>query len=362
VTSVFGRVGPVAAALGDYAASQVNNDSGAPGTTVKDALDRIVTTTRVLHVDKNRADVYTETGSPVKPFKTIQAAIDAVAAVAVPGQDWTLYINTGQYVENLVLESLGLKSIALVGIGVVGVVPAAGNALQSTANNANLVKLRIDNIEFTKPIVVTGPNGGACFADVWLQDCKFATGATLALNCINNWSMMDCYVEDAISLTNVVWFYADSARMNGTILMVCDDTLPVPSGGANGTVFLNGVYQMGNITLTKGGAATGVFVAIGSRVNGSAGTITNPAGWTFQAYNSFIRGNFTNNGTLQQRTSFIEKVFTNAGVWTLDQPSSQVKYTPAVGANWVDADPATVAEAIDRIAAEVVILKGGPIT
>lgn len=319
-------------------------------------------TSRVLHVDKNRGDTYTANGSVARPFKTVQAAIDAVAAVGVAGQDWTIFINTGQYVENLVLESLGLHSIALVGIGVVGIVPAAGNAFQSTANNANLVKLRMDNIEFTKPIVATGPDAGVCFVDVWLQDCKFAAGATLALTCLNAWSMMDCYSEDAISLTNVVWFYSDSARMNGTIAMTCDSTANKPSGGSDGTMFLNGVYEMGNITLTKVGTASGIVASIGSRVNGSSGTITVPAGWTMQAYNSFIRGNLTNNGTFQQRTSFVEKVFTNAGTWTLDQPSSQIKYTPAVGASWVDPDPTLVSQAIDRLAAEVVALKGGPIT
>jgi len=41
VTSVFGRVGVVAAAAGDYAASQVTNDSGISGTNVDDALNTL---------------------------------------------------------------------------------------------------------------------------------------------------------------------------------------------------------------------------------------------------------------------------------------------------------------------------------
>ena len=41
VASVFGRTGAVAAAAGDYDASQVDNDSGVSGTTVKDALDAL---------------------------------------------------------------------------------------------------------------------------------------------------------------------------------------------------------------------------------------------------------------------------------------------------------------------------------
>ncbi|HZP20099.1 MAG TPA: DUF2793 domain-containing protein [Bauldia sp.] len=41
VASVFGRTGAVAAALHDYDASQVDNDSGVSGATVKDALDSL---------------------------------------------------------------------------------------------------------------------------------------------------------------------------------------------------------------------------------------------------------------------------------------------------------------------------------
>ncbi|MFQ5339958.1 MAG: hypothetical protein ACE5F6_00270 [Anaerolineae bacterium] len=41
VDTVFGRVGNVVAALSDYDASQVDNDSGVAGGTVKDALDTL---------------------------------------------------------------------------------------------------------------------------------------------------------------------------------------------------------------------------------------------------------------------------------------------------------------------------------
>ena len=41
VASVFGRIGAVTAALGDYEASQLDNDSGVAGATVADALDAL---------------------------------------------------------------------------------------------------------------------------------------------------------------------------------------------------------------------------------------------------------------------------------------------------------------------------------
>ena len=47
VTSVFGRVGAVVAALNDYNASQINNDSTVVGATVADALDTLAGTVGV---------------------------------------------------------------------------------------------------------------------------------------------------------------------------------------------------------------------------------------------------------------------------------------------------------------------------
>lgn len=281
--------------------------------------------THDVYVDKYRTDTYVETGSRDRPFKVIQDAIDYVASVAVAGQDWTIQIGTGQYVENLLLQNVNLFMISLVGIGgIVGIVPVAGNAIQSTSNNGNLTKLRMYNIEVTRPVVITGPNNGNCYNDVWIQDCKFVLNATITLNCINNFSLMSTYIETDISLTNVTWFYVDSGRLNGTFTMVCDSTINKPNGFTGGTSFINGIYEMGNVTLTKGGTATGVVVLIGSRINGSAGTIINPAGWTLQAYNSFIRGNLTNNGTFQQRGSFVEGTFTNTSTWTNNQKCSQI--------------------------------------
>jgi hypothetical protein len=43
VSTVFGRAGAVVAAAGDYAASQVTNDSSVTGSTNKDALNRLLT-------------------------------------------------------------------------------------------------------------------------------------------------------------------------------------------------------------------------------------------------------------------------------------------------------------------------------
>lgn len=61
VDSVFGRLGSVVAALGDYDASQIDNDSSVTGATVKDALETLdgqgVSEDYILIVDRKATNV-----------------------------------------------------------------------------------------------------------------------------------------------------------------------------------------------------------------------------------------------------------------------------------------------------------------
>ena len=72
-----------------------------PGSTF--FLDTVVTNT--LYVDGNRTDIYTETGSIVHPYKTIQ---DAITAAAIGD---LIYIANGTYPEQLTVDkTLYLKA------------------------------------------------------------------------------------------------------------------------------------------------------------------------------------------------------------------------------------------------------------
>ena len=71
VTSVFSRIGAVVAALNDYAASLVDNDSGVSGATVADALDALNTAIGALNSD-DIANVSDVDGA------TVTAALDTL--------------------------------------------------------------------------------------------------------------------------------------------------------------------------------------------------------------------------------------------------------------------------------------------
>lgn len=114
VSSVFGRIGAVIAALGDYAASLVTNDSSAPGATVADALNYILTDGLLSGPD-----------------------ISATGTIDVSGG--THYSITGPLLANIVVT-----------LGVTG----------SPRDNQEIVIDRQDTSAFTVTIVNGGPLGG----------------------------------------------------------------------------------------------------------------------------------------------------------------------------------------------------------
>lgn len=85
VQSVHGRTGAVVAAVSDYDASQVDNDSGVTGSTVKDALDWLLANKAALS--------HTHTSTAITDFA--EAVDDRVGALLVAGTNITLTYNDG---------------------------------------------------------------------------------------------------------------------------------------------------------------------------------------------------------------------------------------------------------------------------
>jgi hypothetical protein len=323
-------------------------------------LDVLSVVTKTRHVDGNRVDVYAEDGSIVRPHKSIQAAVDAIAALAEASYH-VVSIASGIYAENVVLEDAGLQYIKLQGDGYVSINPAAGNALQSTASNDGLKALLVSNIGFAKPVVIAGAAGAPGFNDVIWDRPRFTAAATLSVSCVNNFSMVDPYSECNISYVNVGWSYIESGQLQGQFNLTMDDTQPVPSSGNAGTLLVNGVFQSGAVSYTIGGTAAYTVATQACRW-GAAGPSTVPAGLSLLAYDSWVRGTLTNNGSITLRNSATEGYVAGTGTLTITgNPGTQVFFAPAGSAglgHWVGADPANLNEAVDRLAVALVARTG----
>lgn len=305
--------------------------------------------TREVYVDVNRLDTYVEDGSVIKPFKTIQGAIDHIIAnnddMLNP---YNVFIQTGKYYENIVLESVNLHRIKLTGVGIVQIRPTSGNALQSTTNNENLVNLHVKGITFLAPVVITGQAGAASFDDHIWEDCNFVPGdgtqkGEVTLTCVNGVTYRRSFNYSCnFNFNNVNYGLLESCSIgSGSILSVTmNDSNPLPSWGAAGGVIVSGSVLTGAPVLGLTSASPYQFMLNFSRVATTASTITIPANMIVTASSSFLRGTWTNNGTLYLRNSFAQALAGIAPVLT--QPASQLNNDSSVAG-------ATVKEALNEL-------------
>lgn len=311
--------------------------------------------TKTIYVDKNRTDAYTEDGTILTPYKTITSAIAYVISLNYDGYI-NIEINNGIYAETITLENEALKYIVLTGKGYVAINPASGNALQSTANNTNLFALHINNIIFSKPVVLTGVNGTTAFTDVMFNNVKFNETGTITASCINNLSFTNgCYDECDIALNNVNYVYQQGSQLQGNLSITSDSTENVPSQGLGSTLMVDSITLLGSPTYTIVGTGTITLAVTGSRW-GVNSAVSVPAGVTIYAYNTFLRGTHTNNGAIVLRSgSTIESYVAGTGTLTITGNDSKFQYYN----NSVSGLTATnVNSAIDEVKSKIVLFAG----
>ncbi len=282
--------------------------------------------TKTIYVDKNRTDTYTEDGTILTPYKTIASAIAYVISLNYDGYI-NIEINNGIYAETITLESEALKYLALTGKGYVSINPASGNALQSTSNNTNLFALHINNIIFSKPIVLTGANGTTAFTDVMFNNVKFNGTGTITASCINNLSFTNgCYDECNITLNNVNYVYQQGSQLQGDLAITSDSTENIPSQGLGSTLMVDSITLLGSPTYNIVGTGTITLAVTGSRW-GVNSAVSIPAGVTIYAYNTFLRGTHTNNGAITLRSgSTIEGYVAGTGTLTITGNDGKFQY------------------------------------
>jgi len=330
--------------------------------------------TKTLWVDGARTDTYTLNGSRTYPYKTIQDAINKIITLGDNDEySYLIEVSPGVYYDQIVLENANLRNIYIHGNGEVILQTLSGSAgsgeswgsssfgssswgssswgtssggtgpiyaLRSIANNANLLKLHIDNIIFEAPFVIHGVCGGNTLSDCVLNNCEFISegpnsfgyiGGIIDLTAVNNFQMKNCRSTESIIFNNVWWSYFESCLLEGDFQFTSSEVC-VPASGSDNVALFNGTYLQGNVEFFSevassggGGISTFTLVTNGSRI-GKGNPVYVPPEVTVYALNSFLRGNWTNNGLLILSNSHVQTLsYSGIGLVSVDdQPASQI--------------------------------------
>ena len=324
--------------------------------------------TRKLHIDRNRADVYTEDGSLAYPFKTIQAAIAKVIANGDNHQDrpYEFDIAPGIYPENLILEDAKLVSLIWRGRGSrlqTQIKPAAGLALQSIANNANFYDFHCENIQFSMPTTVVGAvNGNYCGFNWFFENCYWPAGA---LATWRNMTYPSFFGDWSKFSGGVVFSNITQASVNNiggyktatpSLTIETDEAANMPYAFGAGTAVLCSHQRTPDVTwsLLNIVAKTGTALQLRACRHGSAGG-TIPVNATILAYHSTLVGNYVVNGTLTRYASFVSGTVSGPGTITRYQPAENVGNDSTVAGT-------TVKDALETLKAGLPVLSGAKFT
>lgn len=292
----------------------------------------------ILNVDKN-AVTPTDgaNGSARHPYKTIQAAIDAVVA-AGDNSDAIAYVikvAPGTYAETIDLDSTELYNLSFIAeeAHTVFISPESDNALETDANNGNLHYLYFRNFTFTEPISLVGADADTEFLrdDCVFEDCWIPTqGEGTTVLTVQNagrfwWKNGAIHVLNCIAIQNVYscGIVGESYRDLFPIVGAPGTTTLVVNTGANKpvdmgdmmTFWVKGAYVQRaepTITCTAGivrwwlrnayfGLGMGLSIPANGHLYGEnavfPGNVTTNADSVVWLHNCCIPGTFTNNAT-----------------------------------------------------------------
>ncbi len=264
-------------------------------TAVHAATSLSLPVTETLYVDKGRADTYTQTGSILAPYKTIQAAINAIQTAAdnSDSKPYRIEISAGYYAEDLVISGAGFINVILDGHGAVTV-----DKLTMSVADAFWTFVCL-GMSFADSVSIIGTtDGGTAFASGGeFRSCNFYD-VTLKNLCA-------VYVKDSaiggpLVVENVISAAIQKGQATGSIANTWAPANPKPGGAPYSYLNLEALVTTGDITISAGAY---VQTRIGSRIGLPGGTIT--VNGEFIAYSSYIRagisvgatGVFTNSGS-----------------------------------------------------------------
>jgi len=271
--------------------------------------------TTELFVDNNRVDTYPENGSRSLPYKSVMDAINSVITKADNTYDkaYSIYLMPGMYDENVTFESSSLVNLTIKGSSRDSVIirPSSGNSLQSNSNNNELRKLVIENVGLDAPIVMSGAVDNTNFGGfLGFDDVLLTENATVDIsNALSFHILGDTYVHSDVIVSNIgmTAISNDAGFLENKSFTVKS----LPGNNSPNGITEPKLYVFDNIIqrdiiwdLTGGGTIDAKVV---SAVLGASedNNVIIPDGVVLTAINSTLLGNYTYNGELRLRGSFV---------------------------------------------------------
>jgi hypothetical protein len=269
---------------------------------------------RQMNIDTNRTDPYTETGTTDRPFKTVAAAIAAVAIANPTGVLPYTFVLMGCVVSenvdftpynfNFITFSVTCRSV------VTGIF---------TAGNSNLKQLVIRNIEFANTFNLIGDTTSTQFSNCSIYNASF--DGAVNITTVNNVAFYETAFFDLVNVKNINYMYVNGAQFNSDVTFTVDDSgaTVIPYNGIAPMIVLWLSVIANNVYMTKVGAGSGflVFQPHMTRMGISTSTYTIPANFIFQPQSSALRGTYINNGSLTMRNSSMDDApHGTAPIWT----------------------------------------------
>jgi hypothetical protein len=291
VSSVFGRVGAILPAVGDYTASQVANDSGVSGATVADALDTVAADAATAQGTANAAGV---------------VATAAAAAAAAAQSDATAAGTAAATAQGTATAAAAAAAAAQSDATAAGTAAAAA---QTTANTAVAAAAAADAKAtaaeqpflasyYVNPSFAGVQTGSASNPFTTAAACFAAVAALALVGCVIKLPPNVTLTENVVfpatggiyEITSDTGFTGSSTgpRITGSITCNCTsgvltvrlsniivngNTAGLASTGTLIVLTETSVRQVGTITLTQTGTGNclGVFRGIGPAYAGKTG-------------------------------------------------------------------------------------------
>lgn len=250
-------------------------------------------TGHMMMIDTSRTDPYIETGTNDRPFKTVAAAMAAVAIANPTGVVPYTFVLMGCIVsENVNFSAYNFNFITFA--------TTCRSVVTGTfaAGNSNLKQLVIRNIEFADTFTLAGDATAGQFANTSLYNVSFS-GAFNATT-VNNLAFYEVAFFGPVVLKNINYVYTNGAQFNTDLTFTVDDSgaTAIPSNGIAPMIIILFSAIANNVYMTHVGTGSGfiVFQPHMSRMGLSAGTYTIPASFVFQPRGCAISGTWINSG------------------------------------------------------------------